>query len=253
MLLSGLGILLVLYAGLCGLFWSVQRSLLYFPGATRVDARQTDFTVQRPDAVLRGWVLQPGRADPILYFGGNAEAVEFNRDDFARWFPQRSVYLLAYRGFGASDGEPSQAALYADALAFHDAVQQRHPGQRISVIGRSLGSGMASYLAAHRTIDRLVLVTPYDSMQSVAQSHFRWLPVRWLLRDRYPSARWLPQHHGTMLIVQAGRDTVIPATSTHRLIQSAPRPPQVLLLPDAGHDDVSQQPDYGPALASYLR
>lgn len=251
--LVALGLLLALYAGVCALFWVNQRSLLYFPAATRVDARQTDFNLPRPDATLRGWALQPQQPYPILYFGGNAEAVQFNRDDFRQWFPQRSVYLLAYRGYGASDGSASQQALYADALALYDAVRKRHPGQRISVIGRSLGSGMAMYVAAHRPVDRLVLVTPFDSMQAVGQAHFPWLPVRWLLRDRYPSSQWLPRYQGPLLVVRAGRDAVIPAINTQRLIDSASAPPQLLELPRADHNDVHTQPEYGPAMADFLR
>lgn len=247
------GVLLAVYAGACALFWFKQRSLLYFPAATRVDASQTDFALPRPDATLRGWIVQPQRPDPILYFGGNAEAVQSNRDDFARWFPQRSVYLLAYRGYGASDGNASQDALYADALALYDDVRKRHPGQRISVVGRSLGSGMATYVAAHRPVNGLVLVTPFDSIQAVGQTHFPWLPVRWLLQDRYPSLQWLPRHHGPLLVVRAGRDNVIPGINTQRLIDSASTPPQLLELPRADHNDVHLQPEYGPALAAFLR
>lgn len=93
--------------------------------------------------------------------------MQVNRDDFTRWFPGRSVYLLAYRGYGASDGAPSQQALLADAVAFYDAVQAQHLGQPIVAIGRSLGSEIAAYLASQRPLSQLVLITPYGSMADV--------------------------------------------------------------------------------------
>ena len=98
------------------------------------------------------------------------------------------------------------------------------PSRRaIAVIGRSLGSGVASHVAAQRPVARLVLVTPFDSLADVGQAHYRWLPVRWLVKDRYESARYLAKYHGPVLVIRAGRDQVIPAASTHRLIASLPR------------------------------
>jgi alpha-beta hydrolase superfamily lysophospholipase len=144
-----------------------------------------------PDATLRGWVVNRDQPDPILYFGGNAERIEANREDFARMFPGRSVYLVAYRGYGASTGEPGEAALVPDALAVFDEVQRRHPGQRIAVIGRSLGSGIASQVAGQRPVARLALITPFDSMIGAAKTHYPIFPVDWLLDERYESAKAL--------------------------------------------------------------
>ena len=136
------------YAGLCWFLHAQQREMIYYGGFTAADPATTDFELKRQGATLRGWVVNPGGRTPILYFGGNAERSEANREDFARLFPGRSVYLLAYRGYGASDGAPSEAAIVGDAVALFDHVQARHPGEPISAVGRSLGSGVASQLAA---------------------------------------------------------------------------------------------------------
>lgn len=245
--------LLLVYLGLCGFMYLRQRDLMYYPQVTRVEQSQTNFALAHDGMTLRGWVVNPGQTQALIYFGGNAESVQFNQDSFALWFPRHTVYLLAYRGFGASDGAPTEDGLTADALALFDHVQLRHPDGGIDVIGRSLGSGVASHVAARRPVRRLALVTPYDTLADVGQAHYRWLPVHWLARDRYDSVSSLSGYPGPLLVVRAGQDVVIPAANTQRLIDSLPRPPQVLELPAADHGNVAQAPAYAETLVAFFR
>ena len=247
-----LGLAICAYLAICALLYLQQRRLIYYPQFTRVAPAQTDFAFQRPDAVLRGWVVNPGRQDAVLYFGGNAEAVEANRGVFARWLPSRTVYLVAHRGYGASDGEPSEAALLADALAVYDDIARRHPDGDVAVIGRSLGSGVATHVASERPVRHLVLVTPFDSLAAVAQSHYPVFPVRLLLKDRYDSAARLPGYGGNLLVLRAGRDTVVPPAHTDRLLASFKGRARVVDFPRAGHDDLSTDPAYWPAIRDFL-
>ena len=247
-----LGLAICAYLAICALLYLQQRRLIYYPQFTRVAPAQTDFAFQRPDAVLRGWVVNPGRQDAVLYFGGNAEAVEANRDVFAQWLPSRTVYLVAHRGYGASDGEPSEAALLADALAVYDDIARRHPDGDVAVIGRSLGSGVATHVASERPVRHLVLVTPFDSLAAVAQSHYPVFPVRLLLKDRYDSAARLPGYGGNLLVLRAGRDTVVPPAHTDRLLASFKGRARVVDFPRAGHDDLSTDPAYWPAIRDFL-
>lgn len=242
------------YAGLCTLMYFQQRGLLYYGGYTRVDAAGTDFALTRPDgAVLRGWTVNAGAADALLYFGGNAESVQGMREPLAQWLPGRASSMLAYRGYGASDGAPAQDLLFADALALYDDVAAKHPGARIAVAGRSLGSGVAAYVAAHRPVDRLVLITPYDSMVAVAASHYPWLPANLLVTERYESAHWLRDYRGPVFILRAGRDTVIPPANTDALIAALPRPPQVLAVPEADHNSILSTRAEADALIAFLQ
>ena len=195
--------------------------------------------------------MNPGRPGAVVYFGGNAERIEFSRDEFAAWFPHHTVYLMAYRGYGASDGTPRESHLYADALALFDHVSSRHSGP-IVVVGRSLGSGVASYLASQRPVARLALVTPPDSLANVARMHYPWLPVRKLLKDRYESTRYLAKYRGPVLVIRAGRDQVIPAASTDRLIASLAAPPQVIELPAADHNTIGEDARFGAALRGFV-
>jgi len=253
-MLAGIAAVAVLaYVGICAGLYALQRSLMYYPQYTQVDAEATDFGLVRDGVQLRGWVVGRDGRDPILYFGGNAEGIEHNRDDFSRWFPGRAVYLLAYRGYGASEGVPREDDLLADALALYDEVRGRHPDQPIAVIGRSLGSGVASHVASRRDVSKLVLVTPFDSLAEVAQTHYPWLPARWLVHDRYPSAELLRRHAGPILVVRAGRDRVIPASNTDRLVAALPATTTILNLEQADHDSVGAFPAYGEALAAFMR
>ncbi len=247
------GAALLAYAGICAWLFLVQRQMIYFPAFTRADAAGTGYSLDRGDAVLRGWVVNPGRPSAILYFGGNAEAVQANRDDFSRLFPDRTVYLPAYRGYGASDGTPAGPALLDDALALFDDIQARHPGQPVSLIGRSLGSGVASHVAARRPADRLALITPFDSLANVAGAHYPWLPVRWLLRDAYPSHQSLADYRRPVLVIRAGRDEVIPAANTDALIRALPVVPEVVTIAEADHNDIGGFPAFGDALEGFMR
>ena len=198
-------------------------------------------------------MVNPGQPRAILYFGGNGEAIQQNRASFTQWFPGTTTYLLAYRGYGASDGAPEETLLFANALALYDDVHTAHPGMPISVIGRSLGSGVASYVASRRPVTRLALVTPFDSMVEVAQARYPWLPVRTLVKDRYESNRYLATFRGPVLMVRAGRDQVIGWARTQALIDALSRPPQVLELPEAGHNSVQEFPAYVQALENFLQ
>jgi pimeloyl-ACP methyl ester carboxylesterase len=241
------------YAGIAALLYFRQHNLVYFPAATRVAASTTDFELVSDGVRLRGWQVNPGRTDALIYFGGNAERIEAWREPFAQWFPDRTVYLLAYRGFGASEGRPRQDALLADALALYDEVRRRHPQGDIAVIGRSLGSGVAAYVASQRPVERLALVTPFDDLAGVAAHHHPWLPVRRLMTERFPSAEFLHDFQGQVLVLRADRDTVVPPAATDRLLAALPHPPQVVDFPDRGHNDLSDDPRFGAALTRFMQ
>ena len=164
---------------------SVRRSIFPLPETQRPDAQV--LWIESQGERLKVWVVPRAGSKALLYFGGNAEDVAGNIEEFAAAFPDRSLFLVNYRGYGGSSGQPSEAALFADALAIFDHVRREH--SEIAVMGRSLGSGVAVFVASERPVERLVLVTAFDSLVNVATEYFRWLPVGWLMRDRYDSAR----------------------------------------------------------------
>ena len=227
-------LILAAYLAMCALVFFRQRSMLYFPQAFEGG------TVLALDGGARVGVTlheEPG-SGAVIYFGGNAEAVGYSLPELQAVFPGQSLYLMHYRGYGATPGEPTEEGLFNDAQALYEYVRARHP--QVTLVGRSLGSGIATRLASMKAVDRLVLVTPYDSMAAVASHHFRWLPVRLLLRDRYDSASYAPKVNAPTTILAAERDEVIPRASSEALYRSfRPGLATFQVAPGVGHNDIS--------------
>jgi pimeloyl-ACP methyl ester carboxylesterase len=239
------------YLLLCVLLYLAQDRLLYLPTPDIPRPGTHALQIGRGADTLKVWELHGAAPAALIYFGGNAEDVGANIPDFDAAFPERAVYLVNYRGYGGSSGKPSEAALTADAEAIYDSVRARH--DPVAVIGRSLGSGVAVALAARRPVERLVLVTPFDSIANVAADHFFWLPVRFLMRDRYDSAARIGQVHVPTLVVVAGKDEVVSPARSDALI-AAVSPPllHTVVVPGATHNDVSSYPLYFQSLKEFL-
>lgn len=240
-----------IYMLICLLLYLAQDRLLYLPTPEVAYPGARALSIERGAASLRVWELHGAARPALIYFGGNAEDVGANIADFGAAFPARAVYLVNYRGYGGSTGRPSEAALTADAEAIYDSLRLRH--DPIAVIGRSLGSGVAIALAARRPVERLILVTPFDSIASVAADHFPWLPVHALLRDRYDSLRRVGAVHAPTLVVVAEHDEVVYRARSDALIAAiAPALRHTVMVTGATHNDVSLHPLYLHSLSAFL-
>ena len=242
----------VAYLLLCAWMYATQRSQLYFPtpasDAMQAEAWWFDGAGER----IKVWVVARPGPTALLYFGGNAEDVAGTVDDFAVAVPDRSLYFVNYRGYGGSSGQPSESGLRADALAIYDAL--RRDGRDVAVMGRSLGSGVAVQLAAARPVERLVLVTAFDSLVEVAHTHFPWLPVRLLLRDRYESALRAPDVRARVLAVIAMDDEIIPRASSNALAAAfPPEQVEVVVIPGVGHNTLDLSSAYLESVRGFLR
>ena len=247
-ILTSLLLLAAAYLALCALLFFFQRSLIYFPQPrTAMPGTETLQLASEAGPVLVT-VLRRSGTQALLYFGGNAEDVSWSLPTLATAFPEHSLYLLHYRAYGGSAGAPSEAALFADALALHERVRQAQP--QITVVGRSLGSGVAVYLASQRPVSRLVLVTPYDSIEALAAQRFRIFPVHWLLQDKFASSLYATQVSVPTLLIAAAQDEVIPLASTRALLGHFPAGVARLeIIPDRDHNSVSESAAYVPLLA----
>lgn len=230
----------------------VTRRLVYPSSGTRVAAAETSYELVVDSARLRGWVVNPGQGRALVYFGGNGEGLDWLRPVLAERFPRHTSYLIAYRGYGASEGRPSQRALTGDALAVVDHAADQHPDLPVDLIGRSLGSGVAMQVAARRPTERLVLVTPFDSLAATAADLFPRLPVRRLVRDRWDSAAIAERISADVLVLRAGRDAVVRPPRTDALLAALPSSTQVVALPDADHRTISDEPAYWQAMTGFL-
>lgn len=252
---NGMSILttvVLVYIGLCAFLYLTQRSLIYYRTPEDRYVAAEDLRLELGDATVQVWRLNADRREAIIYFGGNAENVAYNVGDFSRFFPDKAIYLVNYRGYGASTGRPSEAALTADAQAVYDHASRTHAG--ISIIGRSLGSGVAVFLAATRPTEKLVLITPWDRMVNIARSAYPIFPVSLLLKDRYDSLSHASDISSPTLILIAGRDEFIPMKSSLSLAEALnPESTTVTVIDDAGHNTIQDYDLYGKALADFLR
>jgi pimeloyl-ACP methyl ester carboxylesterase len=251
MRIAGFLTLLLLGLYLAGMLWLylIQRTLLFHP--TRETRPQEGFSLHLPEGKVWVEVRHPDRQKALLYLPGNSEHWWEDPDTIAAHLPEHTLYFLHYPGYGASEGSPSQEALYRAALALYDHIAARHGA--VDVVGRSLGSGVAIHLAAQRPIHRLVLVTPYDSIASLGQERYPLYPIRWLSRDPFEAIREAPRVHAPVLAILAENDSVIPAEHSHRLIETLKQAEVTArTLPGTTHGEILDSPRFWRSLQDFL-
>jgi alpha-beta hydrolase superfamily lysophospholipase len=239
------------YVSLCAWLFATQRSQIYFRTPESNAAGAAALWLDNDGLRLKVWAVERPGPRAVVYFGGNAEDVAMSLPELEMTSPGWSLYLMNYRGYGGSEGAPTEAGLYADALALFDFVQARHP--RVAVMGRSLGSAVAVHVASEREVDRLILITPFDSFVSVGKAHLPFFPIRWLLRDRHDAASRAGRVRAPVLAVIAGEDEIIPRASAEALVSAfAPGLVRTVLLPGALHNTVSVARGYLTAIRSFM-
>lgn len=181
---------------------------------------------------------RPGRA-VVVYFPGNADYLAGSVGRFRDITSDGTgLVALSYRGYAGSSGRPSEQGLLWDAAAAYGFTAVRYGADRIVLWGFSLGSGAAVALAADQPVGKLVLEAPYTSMTDVAASLFRFLPVRWLMRDQFRSDERIARVTAPLLIMHGAYDRTIPITFGERLFALAHEPKQFVRFPEGGHDDL---------------
>ncbi len=243
---------ILIYIGLCGYLYLTQRSFIYFPTPESQNVMAEDLRLDFDGATLQIWRLAAEKEEAVIYFGGNAEDVAQNLGQFSSIFPDKAIYLVNYRGYGASTGTPSEAAIVSDAQAIFDHISPAHSS--ISVVGRSLGSGVAMFLAATRNAERMVLITPYDSIAKLAQSSFPIFPVSAILKDRYDSLSHASSMSIPTLILIAERDEFIPMKSSRNLAAAMDSSiTTVKVIENATHNTIQNFGQYTAALGEFLQ
>ena len=237
------------YLLLCAGLLIFQRKLIYFPQERAMVSESNTQSLPIQEGKLILTVRARSGPNAVIYFGGNGEDVSINLPDLAQAFPDQAIYLMHYRGFGGSSGSANEAALHADALSLYQYAQAQH--SNITIIGRSLGTGIAIRLASQRPTTRLILVTPYDSLQELAIEQFPYVPVRWLLQDKFESWRYASAVTAPTTILRAELDEVIPAASTLKLLARFQQgiANRTVITP-ASHNSILTSRTYIPALPS---
>jgi fermentation-respiration switch protein FrsA (DUF1100 family) len=227
--------------------YAMQRSLIYHPETVRTAPADADLPdveeriLKTPDGErLVAWYAKAKPGQPtILYFHGNGGALETRRERIRKYMNRgRGMFMMSYRGFSGSSGSPSEAANVADAKLAYDAlVSDGVKPEDIILYGESLGTGVAVQVALDRHVQGLVLDCAYTSLADRGAEIYWWLPVSWLLRDRYDSKRYISEVRVPLFILHGEADDVVPVAMGRALFALANAPKEIVTLPGAGHAD----------------
>lgn len=232
--------LLLAYALLVVLVFLMQRKLLYFP-APGPAVSHTGLSMWPDQASFQGWLSSPVNPDikgTVIVFHGNAGAAS-DRYYFAEALNPLGyrVILAEYPGYSGRPGSPSEQSIVADA---GDIAAKAHTafGDPLFLMGESLGCGVAAAVVADTDIPiaGLALITPWNSLPNLAQHHYPYVPVRWLMRDRYDSVSNLADYTGKVAVAVAERDMIIPTPFSMNLYDSLSTDKELWSFPNAGHN-----------------
>ncbi len=206
---------------------------------------------------LHGWFLNKGkqaRAPLIIYFGGNAEEVSWLLDisyKFDKW----AILLMNYRGYGLSQGKPDEKKFYQDALLLYDTFSERKDVDKnnIVVMGRSLGTGVATYLASKRSVEGVILASPYDCIASVAKSTLPVTPPAFLIKHKFNSISRAPEINKNLLILIASEDQVIPVKHSKKLYDKWGGSKNIITIKNTDHNTISNSEEYWNHINMFLK
>jgi uncharacterized protein len=250
--------ILICYSGLVVFMTLSQDKFLFYPTVNRsFDEKRIpnlkNISFIENDQSYEGYVLNEDKAGHgvVIYFGGNAEDVTSAIVEYS-FINSQAICFFNYRGYGKNSGKPSQDVIFKDAELILNKIKKNYGENNISLIGRSLGSGVATYLASKYKIKKLVLVTPYDSILNVAKEHYSFLPVRWILNHPFRSDLYVKNIEIPVLVFMAVKDRVIPNNRTKALLQNFSNKPSLIVLNDANHNNVTYWPEFKKSLKTFL-
>lgn len=236
---------------LVAVIWLVQRSLIYFPArdtptptAYGLPHAQVVRLSTDDGLVLTAWYIPAPETGAsrwtIVVFNGNAGHRGHRVGLATRLAAQGHATLLVdYRGYGGNPGSPTEEGLLRDARAVWAYLASR-PGvdlARVAYFGESLGAGVAVRLAVERPPTALILRSPFSSLATIGRTHYRWFPVRWLLRDQFASVDHIAQIDVPLLVIAGNADRIIPLSDTQRLFDAAHAPKRLVVIEGADHND----------------
>lgn len=260
-------ITICLYLLACIFLFIFQERLIFHPQGI---SRQTidDIKANNPDIEeinlkmkdgtnINGWFLRDhdnSNTKLFIYFGGNADEISSMIDDVKR-YKYWSFVLINYRGYGESNGTANEKNLCNDALEIYDYFYNKKDlnCSKVVVMGRSIGSGVATYLAQNRKVDGIILATPYDSVLSVAQEKIPIFPVNIMLRNRFDSINRAPSIIQPALIIVASEDKLIPPWHARKLSDQWGGKVYIVEIAGEDHNSIVSSEEYWQSIDQYLK
>lgn len=242
------------YIGACLFLYARQRNILYRAPQKLLCADTPEIVLRAHgrDPAMTGWVDGPRESShAIIYLGGSSESVELRRQDMGAATLESTRYFVPYRGFGPNKQLlTEEAALKHDALRLFEQAAARH--DHVSVIARSLGTGIGIHLAAQAPVHRLGLITPYDSIAKVAHGRFPWIPTGVMLRDRFEAWRDAKDVRAPVAACLAGLDKVIPLPRWQELKRHFQQIPTEHWFRESDHTNIAVAPGLWQTLGDFV-
>lgn len=215
-----------------------------------------ELTLHEDGKSISGWKksVNSNQSKTILYFGGNAEDVVFINFEAVE-YEIKQLISFNYPGYGKSEGKPSQDALYNQAQFIYQQLIEQYQvkSENIIVMGRSLGSSVASYVASRNKVAGLILITPFDSLQSVASNHYKIFPVRWLLKHAFATDQFIAEVTSPVLILAAENDEIIADKNLRNLESRLQQDAKVIRYKNVGHNTIQSHPDYYLDINNFIK
>ncbi len=201
------------------------------------------FTV--PDSLRKGIVL---------YFHGNMSNIEHYAENAQLFTSQnQEVWMIDYPGFGKTSGERTEGILYSDALIMYNMAKARINSDSIIIYGKSMGTGIAAQLASVRECKRLILETPYYSIDALAARFAFIYPVNWMMNFHIPTYKYFEKIRAPITIFHGTDDNTIPYRHAKRLMKLAPQGTELISIENGGHNDLPKSPLFQQKLDSLLK
>lgn len=248
--------ILAFYFLMSGYFFYTQNQQIYNTSGSfhmdRVSGENIEnIALKVADNVLLDGALHKANvpdAPLIIYYGTNGD----DATRFLSHVPNLKGYDIVtfnYQGYGFSQGVPSQKIIFEDALAIYDTYAK---DRKVIIVGRSLGTSVATYVASRRQAEGLVLITPFDSLASLIKSSYFYLPIDLLLRDKYETVNFMPLVKSKIGVIEVEHDTAVDIVHLKLLIEKMPHFPLHIKLKDTSHESVLRHPEFESGLKEMI-
>ncbi len=203
---------------------------------------------------LMGWNL-PAIFDEsehvLIYFGGNAQDV-LSVKPVLEQLPVSRVYTFNYRSYGLNEGQPSEEMFYQDGLSIYEFVKAEHPNAKISVVGFSMGSAVAGYVTANKSVEKLVLICPLFSIEKIVQSQFSSFIAQYL-KHRFDLHGLAPSILAPTQVFIASRDKAIPPEHSKATFDALAVEKQLTVIDGASHNSIFEDDKFLSELHQFLK
>jgi fermentation-respiration switch protein FrsA (DUF1100 family) len=233
------------------LVYLLQRHLIYFPSPVNAMPSPDASGVPEMHIVelhtadgltLKAWYQKPplANAPTLVYFHGNAGHIGHRAFQVMPFLTAGyGVLLVTYRGYSGNPGTPCEEGLYLDARASLEFLaSQNIPNRNIVLYGESIGTAVACQMASEYTVGAIILQSPFTSLEDVGKYHYPFLPVGWLIKDKFDSLKKTSQLHVPVLMLCGDNDTIIPPSLSLKLFHAFSEPKQFVSVAHSGHNDL---------------